>query len=165
MKPLSWPLFILLLAVAAIFEIRTTPDLPPLVASHFDYANQANGFMSRDGYLRFMLIMTVGLPLGLVTLLAAMYSRAPYLKIPNAEYWLNPARMAQTRERLTIHTVWLGCLLVTSMAYVHWMLVDANHVQPPLLSSSAFKIGAALFLGGIAVWMAAFALMFSVRSR
>ncbi len=165
MKILSWALFILMLAGAAIFEIRTTPDLPPLVASHFDAANQPNGFMSRDVYARFMLIMTVGLPLGMVTLLATIYSRATYLKIPNADYWLNPQRRAQTRSRLTTHTVWLGCLLVALMTYVHWLVADANHVQPPQLSGSAFRIGAALFLGGMAAWMAAFALMFSVRSR
>ena len=160
MKFLSWALFFLVLAMAAIFEIRTTPELPSLVASHFDSANQANGFMSRDVYLKFLLIMTVGLPLGMVTLLTAIYSRARYLKIPNADYWLDPVRLVQTRERLTIHTVWLACLIATFMAYVHWMLVDANRVQPPQLPGGAFKIGAALFLGGMAVWMAAFALMF-----
>ena len=54
--------FLLLLGVAALFVRQTSRDLPPLVATHFGAGGAANGFMSREFYLRFMLAFVVLLP-------------------------------------------------------------------------------------------------------
>ena len=46
---------ICLAVFAVVFVIYTTRYLPDLVATHFGGDNRANGWMSREGYLLFML--------------------------------------------------------------------------------------------------------------
>jgi uncharacterized membrane protein len=69
---LTWWVFLILLVSAAVFIVATSGQLPSLVASHFDAAGRPNGFMSRGGYVRFMLCFAVGLPLVVVFVLRAV---------------------------------------------------------------------------------------------
>ena len=52
---LPWIVFLLMLAFAIAYVIGTVPDLPPMVASHFDAAGYPNAFMTRSHYTRFIL--------------------------------------------------------------------------------------------------------------
>jgi hypothetical protein len=97
MKKIPWIIFGLMLLFAILYVTRTVPDLPPLVASHFDGAGRANAFMARSSYTKFVLGMSVGLPIAMVTLLTLVYSNARDMKLPNRDYWLAPERIAQTR--------------------------------------------------------------------
>ena len=90
----TWSVFILLLLFAVFFVTGTVSELPPTVASHFDAAGQANAFMSRSGYTRFVLCLAIGLPVLVVAVLTAVYSRAADMKLPNRDYWLAPQRIA-----------------------------------------------------------------------
>jgi uncharacterized membrane protein len=151
---LAWLIFILLLAFAIIFVNRSAAALPSIVAVHFDAAGRPNGFMSHGDYWLFALILTLGLPLGVVGVLTLAYSRATDLKLPNREYWLAPQRVEHTRAFLVAHGVWLGAMLVAFMCYVHWLVLDANARQPPQLSNEWFAVGIAVFLIGVAAWVA-----------
>jgi uncharacterized membrane protein len=73
----TWSVFVLLLVFATLFVAGTASDLPLTVASHFDAAGQPNAFMSRSGYVRFVLCVAVGLPVAVVVMLwAAVFTCA-----------------------------------------------------------------------------------------
>jgi uncharacterized membrane protein len=156
----TWVVFIALLAFAILFVISTVSQLPPRVASHFDAAGQANAFMSRSGYTRFVLCLVLGLPLAVVTILTAVYSRAVDLKLPNRDYWLAPQRIDRTRAFLVAHGVWFGSLLVVLACFVHWLELVANRAQPPHLSNSMFAAVMIAFLLATAAWIAALMVAF-----
>jgi uncharacterized membrane protein len=157
----TWSVFALLLLLAILFVTGTASELPLTVASHFDAAGQPNAFMSRSGYVRFMLCLAVGLPVIVVAILWAVYSRATDLKLPNREYWLAPERLDRTRAFLMAHGVWFGSLLVTLSCCVHWLELGANRLQPPHLSNQSFAAVLIAFLIATAAWVAA--LMFAFR--
>jgi uncharacterized membrane protein len=157
----TWSVFVLLLLFAILFVIGTASELPPTVASHFDAAGQPNAFMSRSGYVRFMLSLAVGLPVIVVVILRSVYSRATDLKLPNREYWLAPERLERTRAFLVAHGVWFGSLMVTLTCSVHWLELGANRQQPPHLSSQSFAAVLIAFLIATLAWIAA--LMFAFR--
>jgi uncharacterized membrane protein len=156
----TWVVFIALLAFAILFVVGTVSQLPPMVASHFDAAGQANAFMSRSGYTRFVLCLALGLPLAVVAILTAVYSRATDLKLPNREYWLAPQRIDRTRAFLVAHGVWFGSLLVILACLVHWLELVANREQPPHLSNSMFAAVMIAFLLATAAWIAALMVAF-----
>jgi uncharacterized membrane protein len=157
---LTWAVFIALLAFAILFVAGTVSQLPPMVASHFDAAGQANAFMSRSGYTRFVLCLVLGLPLAVVAILTAVYSRASDLKLPNRDYWLAPERIDRTRAFLVAHGVWFGSLLVILACFVHWLELTANRAQPPHLSNSMFAAVMIAFLLATAAWIAALMVAF-----
>jgi uncharacterized membrane protein len=157
----TWSVFILLLLFAILFVTGTASELPPTVASHFDAAGRPNAFMSRSGYVRFVLCLAVGLPAIVVAVLWMVYSRATDLKLPNREYWLAPERLDRTRAFLVAHGVWFGSLLVTLACFVHWLELGANRQQPPHLSNQSFAAVLIAFLAATAAWIGA--LMFAFR--
>jgi uncharacterized membrane protein len=129
-----WILFVGALAFAAYYVSHTTPNLPPLVASHFDAGGTANAFMARDTYEHFMLAMCVGFPLVLVAFLTLVFSYARRMKVPNGDYWLASERIAQTRAFLIARCAWFGAMLSLMMCFVHRLELHANALMPPHLA-------------------------------
>jgi uncharacterized membrane protein len=158
---ITWSVFIALLLLAILFVTGTASELPPMMASHFDASGQPNAFMSRSGYIRFVLCFAVGFPVAIVTILTMVYSRATDLKLPNRDYWLAPQRLDRTRAFLVAHGVWFGSLLVTLACCVHWLELRANRLLPPHLSNQTFAALMLAFLIATAVWISA--LMFAFR--
>jgi uncharacterized membrane protein len=156
----TWAVFIALLLFAIFYVNSTASELPLSVASHFDGAGRPNAFMSRSGYVRFVLCFAVGLPVIVVGILTAVYSRATDLKLPNRDYWLAPQRLARTRSFLTAHGVWFGSLLVALACVVHRLELAANRAQPPHLSSQSFAAMLIAFLIATAAWVATLMLAF-----
>lgn len=159
-RSVAWLVFAALLLFAAIFLTRTARGLPPVVASHFDAAGGANGFMKRDDYIVFMAALTVILPLGIVGFLAAVYSVATTLKLPHRDYWMAPPRLAQTRSFLLAHAVCFGSLLVAFLCYVHSLVADANRLRPPHLSTPGMLLGLGALALCMLLWAGAFARAF-----
>jgi uncharacterized membrane protein len=157
----TWSVFVALMLFAVLYVTGTAPQLPPTVASHFNSAGHANAFMSRDGYTRFILCVAVGLPITVVAIMTAVYSRATEMKLPNRDYWLAPQRIGRTRAFLVAHGAWFGSLLVILGCFVHWQELSANRFEPPHLSSATFAAGLIAFLIATAVWVAV--LMFAFR--
>jgi uncharacterized membrane protein len=156
----TWSVFVLLLFFAILFVTGTASQLPPTVASHFDAAGQPNAFMSRSGYVRFMLCLAAGFPVLVVLILRTVYSRATNMKLPNRDYWMAPERVARTRAFLVAHGVWFGSLLVTLTCFVHWLELGANRQQPPHLSAQSFAAVLVAFLIATAAWIAALTFAF-----
>lgn len=132
----------------------TSAGLPAVVASHFAASGQANGFMPRGMYLGIMLGIGIGAPL-LVGLLpgALVKGDGRNLNLPNRDYWLAPERREETIAFLRGHGQWFAAAVALFLAYVHWLVVLANRLQPPMLSSSAISSGLIVFFVALAVWI------------
>jgi hypothetical protein len=157
--------FLLLLALVAGFVWRSAGALPPLVASHFDVSGAANGFMPRADYVIGMLVTLVSAGL----LVAFLPFALPLLgdsriNLPNRQYWLEPARRAQTFVYLRLHGLSFASALVLFLAYVHWLVLQANLRQPPQLSTSSMITALAVFLAIVAIWLNALHARFRDRA-
>jgi uncharacterized membrane protein len=135
MNRVAWIVFAAVLLFAVLFFANTISTLPPLIASHFDGNGAATAHMTRGFYTKFLFFMGVGMPIAMVAFLTLIYSKATDMKMPNRDYWLAPARIAQTRALLISHGVWFGCLMAAMVCYVHWLILDAHRSAPPHLSN------------------------------
>jgi Protein of unknown function (DUF1648) len=150
-------LLLILVAGAAFFVWVTSRSLPEVVASHFGASGVASGFMPRAFYVRFILAFVVGLPLALVFLPSLAFSNPKArFNLPNREYWLAPDRRTETIEFLRQHLARFGLMLVVFLCYAHWLVVRANTVVPPSLSSPWFIGGLGVFLVSALVWAKVF---------
>jgi uncharacterized membrane protein len=153
--------FVVLLVLVAAVIVSTSGTLPDRVATHFGAGGLANGFMSRDGYIAFMLAFAVLLPI----FVAAMTGMVPRMigntrHIQHYNYWFAPARHDASVARLGSHACLAGCLLVLFVGGLHFVILDANAQTPARMAESTFFVMMALFLVGIAVWIARFRCMF-----
>jgi uncharacterized membrane protein len=117
----------------------TYSRLPERMASHFDASGVANDWMSRDGYVWFMVGVVTFVSL---TMLAAFGSIRflpnAVINIPRRDYWLAPERRDETAGTL----MRFGLLMVgfESLFFlaIHLMVVAANESQPARLSNDVW---------------------------
>ena len=154
-------LLLVTLALGIAFVLRTGNSLPPVVASHFIAGGAANGFMPRGAYLRFFIVLLVGLPL-LIAFLSSVTSILParFINLPNREYWLAPERQADTLSYLHNQGIRFGIILNVFLCFVHWLVVRANAHIPPLFPESLFFIGIGAFLLGLVILLGGFIVHF-----
>ncbi len=154
--------FVLIEIAVAAFIATTTGQLPDRVASHFAAGGLPNGWMTRDGYLAFMLAFAVLLP----AIVVAGVAVVPHLshrriKIPHRDYWLAPERRAATFSSLASRACWLGCLIALFLAGLHYAILEANATVPPRLPADLFWTLLIALPAGIALWI----LMLYLRFR
>jgi TRAP-type C4-dicarboxylate transport system permease small subunit len=131
---------ICLAVFAVVFTVYTTRYLPDRVATHFGAGGQANGWMSRDGYLLFMLAFMVGISSLVSFLVGTLPRKYPqWTNVPNRDYWLAPARRDESLGYLATHGKRLGALIVMMMLGMHYVILKANAVQPPTLPGATFS--------------------------
>ena len=161
---MSRNIFILLLLAGVVYVALTCGSLPDRVASHFDGSGSATGFMARSTYEMFTLALLLGMPLLAVIGMSRAYRRKDgRLKLPNGDYWLAPERRERSIAFLLAHAQWFGCLLVVLVCRVHWMVLQANALHPPLLPDATAMSTLALFFVGLGLWFGVLMLRFRRR--
>ncbi len=131
---------ICLTVFAAVFVIYTTRYLPDTVATHFGADNQANGWMSRNGYLLFILGFMVGISFFVSFVVGTLPRKFPqWTNVPNRDYWLAAERREESLRYLNAHGKRLACLIVMMMLGMHYVILKANYNQPPRLPLSTFS--------------------------
>jgi uncharacterized membrane protein len=156
MKQIRIPLFAgVVLSVAFVALVAwTAPMFPERVATHFGASGAPDAWMSKRGFVTFMLGFGLGLPLFIAVLFALLCRLPVYLvNIPNREFWFSPERRQETRWYLIGKGLWLSCLLLMLMAATHYLGLVANQSDPVRLPTTAFGIALTAFLAGMAVWM------------
>lgn len=153
--------YAVLVPVAVAFVLWSGSALPPVVASHFGAAGTANGFMARSAYLTFFLAVALGTTfvLALVPLLLGLLPPG-LINLPNRSYWLAPERRAATLRFVRNHSQWLATLLLVFLCFVHWLVVEANTLRPPRLSSSLLIVGSVLLVACAILWLGALVVHF-----
>ena len=145
--------FIALLVGALAFIWVTSDMLPDVVASHFNRAGVATGYVPRSVYRTAMMIVLL-LPAVFLVLLPRVSLRKPNARInvPNRDYWLAPERRALTVALITQRCTQFGAMLILFLCYAHWLVVHANRQEPPSLSSGSLLVGLVVFLGLTVRW-------------
>jgi hypothetical protein len=155
---------LLLLAALGAFVWTTSLALPPVVASHFSASGAANGFMPRGAYITTLLVLTIGAPLMLAWLPMLIVSRGgDNLHIPHREHWLAPQRRADTFAFIGAHARWFAAGVALFLADVHWLVVQANRAQPPVLATDAIVGALVVFFIALALWLLVLHRRFRVR--
>lgn len=143
------PLAVALFSYAAfiIGVAATYSRIPERIASHFGANGVANGWMSRDGYVWFMV--------GIVTLVSATmlaafgsvrYLPSALVNIPRRDYWLAPERRDETARTLMRSGLLMVGLNSLFFLGIHLLVVAANEAQPPRLSDAVWALLAAFLL-------------------
>ena len=147
---------VLCIVVVAAFIAATTGELPERIASHFGPDNVANGWMTRGGYLAFILALATALPAAVAFGIGSLPRwRTNAINIPNRDYWLDPKRRDATMATLATHSAWLACLLALFIAGVHYLILVANRVSPPRLPMDLFWMLVAGFVAALVLWTGA----------
>ncbi len=127
MNSRSFIVFVCLVVAAAAFVFSTIDQLPETVATHYGAGGRANGWMTRSGYLLFMMVFL----LGFSTLVSFLIGFIPHMlpsltSIPNRDYWLAEERREGLLQFLSSHGWWLGCLIVLLSGSMHYAILEAK---------------------------------------
>ena len=142
------------MVAATAYVVATAPGLPERVATHFGGSGAADGWMTRAGYVRFILLFVVVLPSLLVAAIGLLPRLLPqWVNLPNRAYWLAPERGDDSIDFLLAHACWFGVLMVLFIAAIHCLLLQANAASPPRLPTAPFVALLAGFVAGLGVWM------------
>jgi hypothetical protein len=125
-----------------------------VLASHFDAIGKPNGYMPRGIYVVLMFVIVIVLPSFLAFLPSSLARRGDArLNIPNREYWLAPQKREATVAYLGQQGKRFATAVLLFLAYVHWLVVQANTHHPPSLSASWLVGGLTAFLVFVALWV------------
>jgi len=146
-------LFVLLALYAAIHFSYSHPQLPEVVASHFDGRGAANGWQTKSAFFGVLVGVSVlaavvgfGVPRIIAVLPAAL------INLPNKRYWLAPEHLAETTEFLDSYFAWFGCAIFLVMILTFDYALQSNlHPENPPDPARMWCILAG-FLAFMAVW-------------
>jgi uncharacterized membrane protein len=155
---ISIRLRVLLLAVlyliGAAYGVFSAGELPEQVATHFDWSGQANGWMSRAGYLTFIAVLGAGLPLFVVGLCYVIRSSpVRTVNVPHRAYWLAPERRAATFDFFFHHSLWFACLSLAFILATHYLVVQANLTEPARMPTPPLLALMGFFVAGVLLWV------------
>jgi hypothetical protein len=156
MQPSRFPLFVWLGAlpffVAHIW--LTARNLPPQIATHFNAAGQADGWMSRDTHIISFIALGLGMSAFIVGLSYGIrWFPKARLSIPNQAYWQKPANRPAALNHIFYRSFWLGTLALTYLATVNHFVVAANQPDAAPLAARVLQIATVGFITGIIVWI------------
>jgi uncharacterized membrane protein len=129
--------FFTLVALAIAQIVYYYPQVPEVVASHFDGLGDPNDWSGRNGFFGLYAAMLVLLII--VFIFAPRWSekRARYgMKIPNKEYWLSPEHIDQTRAFFRRQMLVMGIVHLSLAIFTVQLVIEANFDQAPRLHHS-----------------------------
>jgi uncharacterized membrane protein len=139
-----------LLSFGALRVLLAWAELPRRMASHFGPSGAADGFMSRDGFMLVMALVS-GVPVLLSTGVPALIRHMPNeaINMPNRDYWLSPERRERSISRLSFWLGWLAVPIAALLVLVVDLTLRAN-VGRTGLDMSVFGAGFVAYVGGSA---------------
>ena len=153
------------LAIAALQLTYYYPQLPAVVASHFNAVGTPNAWQPKGAF--------VGLMCFVYALFAIMAFAMPHIiasvppalvNLPNKAYWLAPERREHTVRLIGDQMGWLGAFEIIFIVCVVQFAINANlpgsngHLAPAFLGIAAF------FIVILLAWTLRFYRMFSRTS-
>jgi Protein of unknown function (DUF1648) len=153
-RPRSLAILGVLALMGTLFVLFTIGELPERVASHFGSDDDPDGWMTRNGYLFFILSFVLVYPVLIGFLIGFLPRVRPeWVNFPNRDYWLAPERRDDSLEFLSAHGYWFSCLLLVLVVGIHWAVLVANGSDPPTLPIRIFAPLLTGFIVGFIVWL------------
>jgi hypothetical protein len=152
----SWLVLLAVIAAAAVYIWQTTNAMPPMVASGFDAAGNAQKMTTREAYRTGVMTTAVFMPLAIALLISVLSKVSPSLiSIPNRQYWLQSERVGEMQSYLAHWGIAVAIALCVFMAGMHMLVLAANAQKPPMLSQGVWMMVLAflLFTGAMIVLM------------
>lgn len=147
---LAWSVAVVLFILSVYYF---GAELPERVATHFDGAGHANGWMPRAVHLRFFTLFGIGSSVFVIVIgSCTRYLPASLLNVPHPEYWRSPEHYPEACAFFSRHLYWFATLLLLWSGVLHYLLVQANHRTPTVMDNNAFWILVPTMLVGLAVW-------------
>lgn len=131
------------------------PNLPETIASHYNAAGEADGWMSKQSFIIAEGIILLFIVLEF-TLLPSLIEKMPAstLNLPNKEYWLMPERRAELFGKMRIYFEWFAAALLALFIAVNQLVFRAN-LNKENLSSPAMLTILGIFLAFTIIWLIA----------
>lgn len=147
-------IFVLLALYAVVHFASVYPELPGVVASHFDGRGRPNGWQTKQSFFTVfagVTVLCVVFGFGLASLIGAMPMRL--INLPNKQYWLAPEHREETLEWLKAYFGWFACGLYVLMIVVYDYAAQSNlHPDhPPGVSRLIYTLVG--FLAFVIVWL------------
>jgi uncharacterized membrane protein len=120
-------IFVLLALYAAVHFSSLYPQLPGVVASHFDGRGTPNGWQTKQAFFTVLVgvtVLCVLLGFGLASLIGIMPVRL--INLPNKQYWLAPEHRVETLDWLKAYFGWFACALYVLMIVVYDYAAQSN---------------------------------------
>lgn len=128
--------YIVVIALAAGHLYISYPQLPELLATHFNNQGTPNGWMTRNAFVVFELAFQTVVP-GLFFISGLLVEKHPNMvNIPHRDYWLAPERRAESVAALRRMLAAYGLLCGLFFIAVCQFLIDTNRHQPPVANSA-----------------------------
>jgi uncharacterized membrane protein len=149
--------FILLVLVALGQAAWQHGRLPDTVATHFDAAGKADGWMTRNTQTTWHVVMILFIA-GLMEGIARLNARVPdeFVNIPRREYWLAPERREATHRWLRGAIRLIGCVLMLFFLGLYHQVYRANTSGTQMIAGVTGLLVAGCLLSVAAVTVAVF---------
>ena len=153
-------IFFALAGLAVLQTVYYYPQMPEVIASHFDGLGAANAWSGKAGF--FVLYLAIILLLVVVFIYTPIWSmrRSRFgMKIPHPEYWLAPERIEQTKRFFRQQMAIMGVLHIALAIYVMQLAILANFEPEPRIHESIFWV-LAIYFAVLILWLIYFFLHF-----
>jgi uncharacterized membrane protein len=105
-------IFALLVLYAVVHFSYLYPQLPGVMASHFNALGAANGWQTKQAFFGvFVMVGVLAIVVGFVIPKIIFALPARLINLPNKNYWLAPENRTETTEFLGAYFAWFGCAL------------------------------------------------------
>jgi len=139
-------LFFLFL-VMAVQGVYYYPQMPEKMATHFDGAGNANGWMGKTdflmmfyGLMAFLTVIFVVMPR-----LIGMFPNS-MINLPNKDYWLSPENRAKTMEMIQEHLMWMSVGVIALILGIGQLTFQANLKPVPKMADAAWILLIGFFI-------------------
>jgi uncharacterized membrane protein len=144
--------FVLMLVIAPVVIYSTSSMMPPRIATHFGRGGLANGWMSHDVYIVFMVSMSTLFPLVIAatTGLLPAGARLMLRKYANA---LAPQGLQDALRWIAGAAAIVGVLISAFIVALHFLVLEANERTPARLDESMLVVLVVGFVVLLAIWI------------
>ena len=138
------------------------PNLPEIMASHFDGAGDPDGWMSKQSFFLLEVVILVLIVLEF-TFLPWIIGKMPnrLINMPNKEFWFAEERRAGTIDVIRHFFEWFSAALLALFISINQLVFRANLTGENLSSNSWLILGA--FLLFVVVWLIKFHRRFRIE--
>jgi uncharacterized membrane protein len=147
-------IFALLALYAAVHFSSIYPQLPGVVASHFDGRGAPNGWQTKQAFFTVFVgvtVLCVLIGFGLASIIGAIPIQL--INLPNKSYWLAPEHREETLEWLKAYFAWFACgiYVVMIVAYDYAAQSNLHPDHPPGVVRLWYTFGG--FFVFLIVWL------------